>query len=50
MTRKGKNYSVKMQKYYFCNGTTFREHKSQCPINCSAVIPLISKIKEQTVW
>ena len=21
MTHKGKNYSVKMQKYYFCNGT-----------------------------
>ncbi len=22
MTYKGENYSVKMQKYYFCNGTT----------------------------
>jgi len=22
MTHKGKNYSVKMQKYYFCNGTS----------------------------
>ena len=21
MTRKGENYSVKMQKYYFCNGS-----------------------------
>jgi len=21
MTHKGENYSVKMQKYYFCNGT-----------------------------
>jgi hypothetical protein len=21
MTQKGENYSVKMQKYYFCNGT-----------------------------
>ena len=23
MTHKGENYSVKMQKYYFCNGTFF---------------------------
>jgi hypothetical protein len=23
MTHKGENYSVKMQKYYFCNGTSF---------------------------
>src|SRR5665811_662020 len=23
ITHKGKNYSVKMQKYYFCNGTTY---------------------------
>jgi len=21
MTHKGENYSIKMQKYYFCNGT-----------------------------
>ena len=24
MTHKGENYSVKMQKYYFCNGTLIR--------------------------
>ena len=24
MTHKGENYSVKLQKYYFCNGTTKR--------------------------
>jgi hypothetical protein len=24
MTHKGENYSVKMQKYYFCNGTVVR--------------------------
>ncbi len=23
MVHKGENYSVKMQKYYFCNGTVF---------------------------
>ena len=23
MTHKGENYSVKMQKYYFCNGTQY---------------------------
>jgi len=23
MTHKGENYSVKMQKYFFCNGTKF---------------------------
>ena len=24
MIHKGENYSVKLQKYYFCNGTSFR--------------------------
>ena len=36
MTHKGKNYSVKMQKYYFCNRTKvimdFKGKAHQAPI------------------
>ena len=28
MIPKGENYNVKLQKYYFCNGTEFRIYSS----------------------
>ncbi|MDQ1252884.1 MAG: hypothetical protein QG646_2026, partial [Euryarchaeota archaeon] len=39
MTHKGENYSVKLQKYYFCNGTIFR-------VNL-LVLPCLSQFDEE---